>query len=239
MGGLAAGALAATVAIWSPWTADAATVSSSQNGPVLDPADFSLVIDNPYFPLPVGRQLVYKGVRDGQTQTDVVTVTDKTKVVKEGITARIVTDVATHNGKLLEKTEDWFAQAKDGSVWYFGEKTASYEPDGTIDTSGSWEAGVHGAKPGIIMLAHPGIPDSYRQEFAPRDEAQDTAWVVNTDTTVTVPYGTFDHALVTLEATVVEPGHYDKKIYGRGVGIVFEKALTGGDEFAQLVSVTG
>src|SRR5438552_12438864 len=59
--------------------------------PVLDPKDFVDVIDNPYFPLPVGRTLVYRGIKDGKTQIDRVTVTRRTRVVA-GITARVVFD---------------------------------------------------------------------------------------------------------------------------------------------------
>jgi hypothetical protein len=236
---LAGAALAGALALWAPWTANAAADGRPSYEPKLNAAEFSTVIDNPYFPLPVGRTLVYTGVKDGQTQKDTVTVTNRTKHVAEGITARVVTDVAKHGSTLLEQTEDYYAQDKHGNVWYVGEKTAAFDPDGTVDTSGSWEAGVHDAEPGIVMEAHPRVPDGYRQEFAPRDEAQDTAWIVDTNATQTVPYGTFHHALVSLEATVVEPGAYDKKVYGRGVGIIFEQALTGDSEVARLVSVTG
>ena len=237
--GLAAAALAGALGLWAPWTAHAGSGSGTSYEPKLNPADFSTVIDNPYFPFPVGRQLVYTGIKDGQTQKDTVTVTNRTKVVAEGITARVVTDVAKHGSTLLEQTEDYYAQDKHGNVWYVGEKTAAFNPDGTVDTSGSWEAGVHDGEPGIVMEANPRIPDAYRQEFAHRDQAQDTAWVVDTNGTQTVPYGTFHHALVTLEATVVEPGLYDKKVYGRGVGIICEQAITGDTEIAKLVSVSG
>src|SRR6184192_2894727 len=95
---LAAAAIAATIAIWAPW---ASSAGGSGYEPVLDPASFSTTIDNPYFPLPVGRTLVYSGIKDGQTQEDRVAVTNRTKLVAEGITARVVTDVATHDGALL------------------------------------------------------------------------------------------------------------------------------------------
>ncbi len=106
---VAAGSIVAALVIWAPWASSAAG-STSPYEPNLDPANFSTTIDNPYFPLPVGRTLVYRGVKDGQTQEDRVTVTDQTKTVAEGITARVVTDVATHDGALLEKTSDWYAQ---------------------------------------------------------------------------------------------------------------------------------
>jgi hypothetical protein len=181
--------------------------------------------------------LVYKGRRDGLTQTDTVTVTDRTKLVAEGITAVVVKDVAKHHGTLLEKTSDYFAQDDQGNVWYVGEDTAAYNPDGTVDTSGSWEAGVNDGEPGIIMEADPQIPDAYRQEYL-AGEAEDTAWIVRRGGSMTLPYGTVDHLLWSLEATRIEPGSYDQKVYARGIGIVYELSLTG-DEVAELVSVSG
>jgi hypothetical protein len=205
--------------------------------PVLDPSNFVDTIDNPYFPLPVGRTWVYRGTKDGQSQVDQVTVTDKTKVLL-GITARTVFDVATHHGKLLEKTWDWYAQDRQGNVWYLGENTTHYLPNGHKDKSGSWQAGVADAKPGIIMEANPQIPDAYRQECRP-GKAEDTAWIVNTQGSVTVPYGTQRHVLTSLETARIEPKVVDQKVYAPGVGIVLERALSGETEIARLVSVTG
>jgi len=218
------------------WNSEARGASSDY-APVLDPENFVTGIDNPYFPLPVGRTLVYQGVKDGQTQVDTVTVTNQTKVIL-GITTTVVSDVATHDGTLLEKTFDYYAQDKQGTVWYLGEDTTAYSATGKTDTSGSFQAGVHGAQPGIIMEANPQIPDAYRQEFL-LGQAEDTAWVVEVGGTVTVPYGKLRNTLVTLEATRIEPGSYDQKIYAPGIGIVLEQALTGTPETAVLVSVTG
>jgi len=235
---LAALAIGGTLAIWAPWASSAGSGSGSTYEPALDPANFTTTIDNPYFPLPVGRTLVYQGLKDGQTQDDRVTVTSRTKLVAEGITARVVTDVATHNGTLLEKTSDWYAQDKQGNVWYVGEDTAQYLSSGKIDTSGSWEAGVHDAEPGLVMEANPQIPDSYRQEFLV-GQAEDTAWVVDRGGSTTVPYGKVRNVLTTLEATRLEPDAYDQKVYAPGVGSAREQALTGEPEFAELVSVSG
>ena len=187
--GVALAALAGTMAvIWAPWASSAPSGTSACGttyAPVLDPAHFVSVIDNPYFPLPVGRTLVYTGTKDGQSQIDTVTVTDRTKDIL-GITTRVVNDVATHNGTVLEKTFDYYAQDDQGNVWYLGEDTTHFLPNGKADTSGSFQAGVGGAQPGIIMEANPQIPDAYRQEcFA--GEAEDTAWVVATERFVEGP----------------------------------------------------
>jgi len=207
------------------------------SAPVFDPNNFVAVIDNPLYPLPVGRTLVYNGIKDGQSQRDVVTVTSQKKVIL-GVTATVVSDIADHDGALLEKTSDWFAQDKQGNVWYLGEDTVAFLPHGKTDTTGSWEAGVNGAVPGIIMEANPQIPDSYRQEYL-AGEAEDTAWVVDRGATISVPYGKVKNVLTTLEATRLEPGAYDQKVYGPGIGIVLEQSLSGPNEFAKLVSVSG
>jgi hypothetical protein len=199
-----------------------------------DPSHFVSVIDNPYYPLPVGRTLIYRGMKDGHGQIDRVTVTDRTKVIM-GITATVVSDVATYRGAPLEKTFDWFAQDDAGNVWYLGETTKAYAPDGTVDTSGSWEAGVDGAEPGIIMEADPQVLDSYRQEYL-IGEAEDTAWIVGRGGAISVPYGRVHDVLTSLEATRVEPGSYDEKIYAPGLGIVSERSLTE-TESAELVRV--
>ncbi len=211
--------------------------AAAQPCTTLDPSNFVTVIDNPYYPLPVGRTLVYGGVRDGQTQVDRVTVTDKTKVIG-GVTATVVRDVARHGGTLLEKTFDWFAQDVAGNVCYLGEDTKAFGPNGQVDPSGSWEAGVNGAVSGIIMEADPQIPDAYRQEFL-EGEAEDTAWIVGRGGNVTVPYGVLHDVLTSLEHTALEPGVVDQKVYAPGLGIVLERALAGGQEVAKLVSVTG
>ena len=168
--------VAGTVAVMSPSASSAGSNTSAcgtSYAPVLDPATFVSVIDNPYFPLPVGRKLVYTGVKDGQTQTDTVVVTDQTKVIL-GIPATVVSDIATHGGTLLEKTFDYYAQDGEGTVWYLGEDTTALLANGKTDTSGSFVAGVDGAEPEIVMEAAPQIPDAYRQECL-AGSAEDTA----------------------------------------------------------------
>ena len=234
---IAAGVAAIGVAS-AIWILAAGSSSSSGYEPILTASNFVSVINNRYFPLPVGRVWVYKGVKDSQTQIDTVRVLAQTKLVAEGIRARVVSDVATHGSKLLEKTFDWYAQDKQGSVWYLGEDTTAYLPSGKLDKSGSWEAGVDDAEPGLVMEAGPRVPDAYRQEYL-AGQAEDTAWIVGGVNSLTVPYGTVRHVLTSLEATRIEPGLYDKKVYAAGVGIVLERAVTGPTEIAQLVSMKG
>ena len=222
---------------WSAAAGATRQLSTTTPCATLDPAGFVSTIDNPYYPLPVGRTLVYRGVRDGQTQVDRVTVTDLTKVIG-GVTVTVVRDVARHGTTLLEATTDWFAQDAFGNVCYLGEDTKAYLPNGQVDTSGSWEAGVDGAVAGIIMEADPQIPDSYRQEYL-QGEAEDTAWIVGLGGSLRVPFGTVRDVVTSFEHTALEPAVVDEKVYAPGLGIVLERALAGGHEVAKLVRVIG
>ena len=123
----------------------------------LDPANFQDTIDHPYWPMQPGTAWVYSE-RDleGSRQRVVVTVTEQTKEIS-GIRARVVHDVVTKDGAVVEDTYDWYAQDKDGNLWYLGEDTKEYEDGKVASTAGSWQAGVDGAEPGLILPAKPSV----------------------------------------------------------------------------------
>ena len=147
-----------------------------------------------------------------------------------------VHDTSRINDVLLEDTRDWFAQDRDGNVWYFGENTTLVDGGLPVDLSGSWTAGVDGARPGIIMKAHPAIGDFYRQEFLLR-EAEDLAEVKSLTDTTTVPYGSFDHCLETEESSSLAPGDVEHKFYAVGVGNLLTIDLETGER-SELVQIT-
>jgi hypothetical protein len=109
----------------------------------LDPADFSTRIDNPRWPMRVGSRWVYRvtDMATGKVDRQVITVTNRTKLMADGIRVRVVRDIVTDHGKPVEVTDDWYAQDRRGNVWYFGEDTTSYE-NGKASDNGSWQAGV-------------------------------------------------------------------------------------------------
>jgi hypothetical protein len=144
--------------------------------PVIDPANYVAKIDNPFNPLKPHSTYTYTGVTADGQERDTVEVTSQTKVIM-GVTCVVVLDTAFVNGELSELTYDFFAQDKQGNVWYFGEDTKEYSGGVVVSTEGTWEAGVNGALPGIVMEAHPQIGDVYQQENAKR-VAQDTAEVL-------------------------------------------------------------
>jgi hypothetical protein len=180
--------------------------------PHIDPAEFTTKIDNEYFPMKPGTTFVY----EGRTEYSEMTVTSDTKKVM-GVQCVVVDHREWEGDMLIERTYDWFAQDNKGTVWYFGEDTKEYENGKVVSTKGSWEAGVDGAKPGIIMHADPKVGQSYYQEYYP-GEAMDMARVLSFDASVRVPYGSFDHVLETKEWTPLQPGFFEKKYYVRGVG---------------------
>lgn len=193
--------------------------------PNFDPNNFVRVVDNPLFPLRPGTRFVFEGEEDGETETNITIVTYDRKTIL-GVSAIVVLDRVFVEGELKEKTFDWYAQDKQGNVWYLGENTKEYEDGKVVSTEGSWKAGRDGAQPGIIMLAHPRVGDSYRQEFFV-GEAEDQARVVARNIDQRVPYGSFDNCVRTVEFTRLEPGVKEAKIYCPGVGFVRAHGVDG------------
>ncbi len=201
----------------------------------LDPADFSINIDNPYWPMTPGDKWIYRETDGGTEKRVEVTVTDKTKMIANGIEARVVRDIVTENGARVEVTDDWYAQDSAGNVWYLGEDTAEYENGKITTRSGSFEAGVDGAQPGIIMPATPRDGMAYRQEYY-KGEAEDKAEILSTEEQVEVPYGHFEGALMTKDLVPLEPKVSEYKLYARDVGPVLTVKTSGGSGSEELVS---
>jgi hypothetical protein len=193
-------------------------------------------ITNPYLPYKPGSKWVYRGIKDGVTQTDIVEATNRTRMVA-GVRTTVVRDVATHNRHVLEATRDYYAQDTAGNVWYFGEATKAFGPGGQVDTSGSWLAGVNGARRGLFMTSHPAVDDAHRQEFS-AGNAEDQYWVVDLHHRVSVPAVTSKHAALTIEWSRLEPTVIDEKAYVSGTGPVREVAVHGPTEYADLVKFT-
>src|SRR5687767_9881416 len=128
--------------------------------------EFTLAIDNPYFPLPVGQQWVLAGREDGEPLGLQITVLDATKTLYQGrrqVTTRVVEELewadANGNGRIdpgeepIEISRNYFAQTEDGTVCYFGEVVDIYEGGVVVSHEGSWRADQRGNAPGIYMPA--------------------------------------------------------------------------------------
>jgi len=201
-----------------------------------DPTNFVGKVDNPYFPLTPGTVYSYVAQTVDGVETSEVTVTHAAKEIL-GVAATVVHDRVLLNGSLTEDTFDWYAQDKAGNVWYLGEDTKQFENGVLVGTVGSWEAGKDGAAAGIIMLAHPRIGDTYQQENSPGVVA-DRARVLSLGETVSVPFGSFDECLKTLDWTPLEPGVREFKFYAPGVGLVLEVSPRGGRERVELTGLS-
>ena len=198
--------------------------------------DFVSHVDNPYLPLEPGTTLTYKGKQDGQPAKDVITVTDRTKVILD-ITTTVVRDQVFIKGELVEDTEDWFAQDEAGNVWYFGEDTKELEDGQVVSTEGSWEAGIDNARAGIFMPATPQVGQIFKQEDA-RNVAEDCSQIVDVNASVKTPYVSSSEALKTEEFSLLEPDVLDNKYYVRTIGLVREQTIQGGSDVLELVSVS-
>jgi hypothetical protein len=203
----------------------------------LDPASFTTEIDNRYWPMAPGTRWTYREIDDdGEELLVVVTSSSETLTIANGITARVVRDTVTRGGELVEDTVDWYAQDERGNVWYLGEDTAEFE-DGRVTTrAGSFEAGVDGALPGIIMPADPRPGMRYRQEFY-KGQAEDNGEVLSTNELAEVPYGQFRDVLLTKDTITIEPDVQEYKLYAKGVGPVLVLGVSGGGGREELVSV--
>jgi hypothetical protein len=201
----------------------------------IDPANFVTGVDNPYFPLEPGTTFVFTGTSDGEREVVTVRVTDRTKVI-QGVTCVVVRDTVRTGGEVTEDTFDWYAQDVDGNVWYMGEDTKEYDHGEVVSTEGSWEGGVHGALPGVIMPADPTVGLAYTQEHY-AGQAEDKGKIVALGQHVSVPYGSFDDVLVTEDWTPLEQNVLERKSYAPGIGVVFEELVKGGQEVLRLVEV--
>jgi hypothetical protein len=201
----------------------------------LDPADFTTRIYNPGWPMRPGSRWVYRETApDGTRQRVVVTATTKTKRIANGVTARVVHDVVTEDGELVEVTDDWYAQDRCGNVWYLGEDTKDYENGKVVSTKGSFEAGVDGAQAGVVMPAKPRPGLRYRQEHFV-GHAEDRAEVVSLREQAEVPLGHFRRVLMTRDLNPLEPKFLEFKFYARGVGPVLAIGVSGGSDREELV----
>lgn len=203
----------------------------------LDPADFTTDIDNPYFPLEPGTRFTYREIdEEGKELEVVVIVTTETKMLANGITARVVRDTVIEEGELIEDTFDWYAQDAKGNVWYMGEDTAEFDNGEITTKAGSWEAGVDGALPGIVMPADPQDGMKYRQEYY-EGEAEDNGEVLGIEEMAEVPFGQFDNVVMTKDTIALEPNVLEYKLYAPGVGMVLALGISGGGGREELIAI--
>ena len=219
-----------------PVSGSAAAAEGLRIIPLPGPDSFVKKIDNPYSPFMPGMRWIYGGGTPEQRERIVVKVLDRTKLI-EGVTATVVRDTVKLNGELIEDTFDWYAQDHRGRVWYLGEATKEYENGQVVSTEGSWEAGVDGARAGIIMFAHPEVGEAYWQEFY-AGHAEDQGKFLTLNTRVATKAGVFTHVRMTEDTTPLDPAIAEIKFYAPGVGVVLEFDLAPDSGRTELLGFT-
>jgi hypothetical protein len=225
------------------------TLGEDRYDPEFEARDFdrdfrNLTNPNPYFPLGIGNRWEFLSA----TEKDVVQVTGATKLIDD-VRCMVVRDEVFEDGVLTEGTNDWFAQAKDGTVWYCGEETAEFETfDGDrpmkpelVSIEGSFKADRDGDKPGIIFLANPRPGQTYIEESS-LGNAEDATLVIVVD----YSYGKYPNldilvpprlarllcarnCVVTMNTSSLEPGRFERKYYAPGIGVFLETAPQTGE----------
>lgn len=196
----------------------------------VDPANFVSKVDNPWYPLVPGTNLIYRGEKDRKQADRIVAVTNRTIVI-EGVTCVVVEDNLSFTGELAEKNLGYYAQDRQGNVWSFGEDAQEFE-HGQVTATDSWRAGVDGALPSFIMESAPAVGDAFAHDYTKNHFA-----VVSLAEPVKVPYGSFADALVTKEWSPAERDVLTHKYYVRGVGEVRDVVVRGPKEEFLLISV--
>jgi hypothetical protein len=198
----------------------------------VDPADFVAAVDNPWFPLRPGTVWTYIGVKNAKQATEVVTVLPGTTVI-DGVPCVALQDDVTLNQVRVERTVSYYAQHRDGGVWFFGEDEHQVDRQGNVrGIEGSWRAGLDGAEPDLLMPAAPAKGNVFDERTA---ELHVT--VLGVDETVNVPEGSHQGAVLLEEADPTEPGLLAHKYYVRDIGMVRDVSVGGPLEELKLQSV--
>jgi len=201
------------------WFTQNPTVGAEiQYDPPFDPSNFVPQVTNKYFTLEPGTKFTYvKHTNKGIERSEVAVLRETKQIM--GVTTVVVSDRVWLNDKLKEDTRDWYAQDRDGNVWYFGEAVGNYKDGKLVNYAGAWEAGVDGAKPGIVMPAIPKVGLTYQQEHA-KGKAEDMGTIIALDKQVKVPYRTFDDCVQIRDWSRLEKTANEYKYYCPGIDFV-------------------
>jgi hypothetical protein len=217
-------------------------IGEDRYDPDFDPADFDDDFANPtmpntHFPLGIGNRWTFVGGDEVIT----IEVLDKTKLL-DGVTCVVVNDLVEEDGEPIEDTDDWFALAKNGDVYYCGESVRDFETfEGDmpadaelVSIEGAFKAGRDGDKPGVLFFGAPVVGVTHRQEWSVSN-AEDAATVLSTtygfgsdpELDLFVPQDLADllcadDCVVIREFSPIGPGEFEHKYFAPGVGKFLE-----------------
>ena len=213
---------------------DDAAAGSPDYQPEIDPARFSTDVDNEYFPLPPGATWTYDvTTAEGSVDQLEMTVTDGTRTVM-GVTTTVARVTLTVDGEIEEITDSWYAQDDTGAVWLFGEIDEGYENGELVETS-TWEAGVDGAQPGIVMLGDGAAGETYRVGYL-AGVMEERSRRAATDVSVSTPAGDFSDVWLVETWSDLEPYVVERKHYAPEIGLVFADSESPDTDVVELVS---
>lgn len=225
--GIIAGVTLSLLAIAGNAFTQKATESAESNWTDTFPVEeFSSTGANPYFILKPGYFLLLEGTEDGKKIQLTITVLDETKTV-DGVETRVVEEreKSVADDKLMEVSRNYFAIGRrTNSVYYFGEDVDMYRNGQIVSHEGSWQAGIKGARFGVMMPGIILLGSRYYQEVAP-GIAMDRAENISLTERVETPAGSFRNCLKVRESTPLEPAAKEFKIYADGIGLLQDSEL--------------
>jgi hypothetical protein len=184
----------------------------------VDKSQFSAKLDHPLVPLASVPLTVLNGT-DGKKRTRSTNQLLKKTAIVDGVRVAVLDNREYQDGELVEHTSDYFAQRRDGTVWYFGERVENYE-NGEVDHEGQWLAGQDKAQPGVYMPAKPKVGQVFQQENA-SGVAEDRSTVLAAGLTRKTGAGTFRNCIKVKDFSPID-GLTEFKYYCAGVGLVHE-----------------
>jgi len=190
-----------------------------------------LEVTNTYFPLPeLGKSLVKKlAADDGTWEVTIATKNTRTfEVAGQMVEARELIEIEFLWEWALEASQNYFAQADDGSVYYFGEVVTVFAP-AIAGEEYSWLVGgaalpgdprdtIAVDAPALFMPAEPKVGMTWKPEDA-GPEATENALVLGVGATFELGGVTFEDCLVLHLSSGPDDAHV--KLYAPGYGEIF------------------
>jgi hypothetical protein len=189
-------------------------------------ADLSAEVDHPFVPLTSVPSKTFTGEEiDSETGKKIALRIEETVLTQSeqvsGVQVTIVKVDDYYDGELGKTTEDYFAQAPDGTVYYLGESVDELQGGQVVGHEGAWLAEPNGSPPGLFMPPAPTVGQTFNQEQIP-GVAEAQSKVIAVGQTVTSASGTFTGCIQTEDRDLLEVV-IEQKYYCPGVGLVREE----------------
>jgi hypothetical protein len=196
-------------------------------------ARYVRTVNHPLVPLNRIRRAIYAGTEDG-ARIDVDMRVRSRRVRVAGVLATAVDVVDRENGRIVERSRDYYAQDADGNVWYLGERVRNIRRGRVVSREGEWLAGRDRAKRGLFMPADLEVGRTFRQTRAP-GVSQDRSTIVATGVRVRTRAGMFRDCVRTRDVGRRRGAPPETKVYCPGVGLVVERQRDGTVQLVRVI----